>query len=186
MFFWKERMPNPDFLAPLCPVPPSPPASGLVVNNPIIYPLLPEDNCVTTPGGSPINIQCHSFLTIYIESATAGRVQIPQYSPFCDATKSLSPACMNSTVVNQLRSACHGQVSKFKWFVKIFNINLLARFLLCLCSSTVVWSLLEPQWVWVQPVPKMTRLERSGHPTTVVIKSIPSWMYVEIYNFELS
>jgi len=106
------------FAAPLCPVPPSPPSSGTVVNNPLIFPTNPDMKCAPVPGSSAISLQCHSFLQLYIQSADGGRVQIPSYSSVCDMTKPLLAACTNSSIVGTFRAACHGQGS-----LSISNIN---------------------------------------------------------------
>ncbi len=99
------------FAAPLCPIPPSPPASGSVVNNPLICPMKPDEKCTRVPGSSVINLACYSFLQLYIQSAVGGRVQIASYSPFCDMTKPLMPICTNTSIASTFRAACHGQAS---------------------------------------------------------------------------
>jgi hypothetical protein len=101
------------FAAPLCPVPPSPPASGTVVNNPLIFPTNLERKCSPVPSSSAISLQCYSFLQLYIQSAVGGRVQIASYSPICDMTKPLLTTCTNSSIVGTFRTACHGQAISF-------------------------------------------------------------------------
>ena len=59
--------------APVCPEPPPPPFEGLVVNVPIVYPIIQHESC--NVDGSLVNMICPSFLTIYIRSGYYGRVK---------------------------------------------------------------------------------------------------------------
>jgi hypothetical protein len=103
------------FSAPLCPAPPQPPPSGgTVVNNPLVIPLVAEESCVLT--GTSLSLQCHSFLSIYIQASVAGRVQASPYSTYCVKSNPLLAGCTNTSVATQLRTACHGQVFRFAYF----------------------------------------------------------------------
>ena len=100
--------------APLCPKPPDTPGEGKKDFYPKAIGLEPHKLCGVN--SEDINIKCHSFLTIFIESFSYGR-NSTKGKELCDGEKtrdSKAPVmnCYNETfelgVVSELKGLCHG------------------------------------------------------------------------------
>ena len=104
-----------DFVvAPLCPTPPKIPADGTRNYTPNVFELEPSSLC--SVHGEVVDLKCHSFLSIYIQSATFGR-KFSNLKELCEGdmeadTKGPDSDCVEHEVVTEkTRGACHGQSS---------------------------------------------------------------------------
>ena len=101
-------------LAPLCPKPPSIPLEGTREYLPKVFELEPSNIC--SIHGEVVDLKCHTFLSIYIKSATFGR-KFSDQKELCGGdkeadTKGPDADCVeHKTVTQKTRDACHGKSS---------------------------------------------------------------------------
>ena len=110
----KIQSQNFTFLGPVCPIPPDTPAEGKREYEPRVFELEPTPTCAVD--GEIVEFKCHSFLRIYIQTATFGRIAA-NLEKMCDEEKKAdsnapSQDCLDTSLFLQhTRSSCHGEYS---------------------------------------------------------------------------
>ena len=100
--------------APLCPTPPEVTLEGVREFAPVAFQLAPVDSCALTE--ETISLTCHSFLSVYLQSASFGRTEAAE-EELCDGEKEDDRAspdkdCLDTrAVLQQGRDLCHGRSS---------------------------------------------------------------------------
>ena len=104
---------------PLCPQPPEVPEEGTLLSHPIVFQQPTVSTCAID--GKTVDLKCHSFLSVYIPSATFGR-DFNETSKFgkvlCDGAEpadsegAQGAECRESSVgLLAAQVACHGRPS---------------------------------------------------------------------------
>ena len=100
--------------APLCPAPPEVPFEGSIEFVPKVFELEPNRTCGVDE--EIMKYKCHSFMSVYIQSASFGR-SAANMRKMCDGSKkddSNSPPqdCLDtSSLLRTARDSCHGSDS---------------------------------------------------------------------------
>ena len=101
-------------MAPLCPTPPEVPEDGWRDFIPIVFELQPENSCEIT--GGMMELKCHTFLRVYIQTARYGR-SVSNERSLCDKDKgrdSGAPSvdCLDhSLALHTAKETCQGKSS---------------------------------------------------------------------------
>jgi hypothetical protein len=98
--------------APLCPKPPDVPLEGVREFVPNVYALEPVETCGLV--GETSALVCHSFLSVYVEMASFGRMAVKERE-LCDGAREKDRSapgtdCLETTaILRRARQLCHGR-----------------------------------------------------------------------------
>ena len=104
-------------LAPLCPTPPDVPEEGVREFEPLVFDQEVESSCAIE--GETLTLQCHSFLTVYVQKASYGRNADNGGRSLCNGTKgedteevTADQDCLDEAgITAEVRTACLGRTS---------------------------------------------------------------------------